>query len=774
MLSVLEQRETELKEARDAALEIAKVKAEFAAVVSHEIRTPLNGVLGMLNLLNEGVDPERQKEYLNVAISSGDTLMALINDILDFSKIDAGKLEVDVTDFNLRDVLEEVAALFSEKAQSKDIELSLDIPPDLPRMVAGDVTRLRQILNNLLSNAIKFTDYGEVILSVRFQELEGFGIRADFAVRDTGIGIPGEAKERIFELFRQADTGITRKFGGAGLGLAISKRLVELLGGRLLVESSPGEGSTFSFSAQLGVKEAANPDRCFIGQRLIIAVKNPSTAGYLKNTLESFGCECRNGRTEQEVLSASAEFVEDRRLVICLLDPAMCDSEYSGFIRNIREIGETEERIKIVILTRPYFYVRDPKNIEATLDKPVRLSALKRVIRQIIQGMGPKSIPGDLGHNIQSLRASRQGRILIVDDNRTNQLVAKAMLGESGYQTDIAADGQEAVSMVTGQDYDLVLMDCNMPVMDGYDATLKIRSLHGKPGRVPIFAMTAVDNPNDFRRCLDVGMNDILIKPIRLADLRKKIAKLFDQEQDLLERMTSAKAFSIDDDSFDNLVKAIGHKVSEIIDAFFGDTPNYLDQLGIALRSRDWARLKSVTHSLKGSSNNLGANILGSICREIEELVNEKEVPEVRVESLLGDLRREYGAVTRNLMQKLESLGCSRKVKDPGEHKLVLVVDDDRGTRLTITHTLEAAGLLTEQASNGQQAIEKFIQFSPDLIIMDAIMPIKDGFEASKEIKQLPNGRRTEILIITGLENDESVELAFQCGAADFIPKPIN
>ncbi|MCI0667517.1 MAG: EAL domain-containing protein [Methylococcaceae bacterium] len=773
MMSVLEQRESELKDARDAALKTAKAKAEFAAVVSHEIRTPLNGVLGMLNLLNEGVDPERQKEYLNVAISSGDTLMVLINDILDFSKIDAGKLEIDAVDFNLRDALEDVAALFAERAQSKDIELSLDIPPDLPRVVAGDVTRLRQILNNLLSNAIKFTDYGEVILSVCFQELEGHRVLTEFSVRDTGIGIPVEARERIFEAFRQASTGTTRNFGGTGLGLTICKRLVELLGGELRVESSPN-GSTFAFSTEFSVKEAAGSDPCLTGQRMVVAVKNPTTASYLKRTLESFGCECRIGRTEQEVLSILSTTAGNHGLVFCLLDPGLCESDFSGFIRELRQSAQSTQMIKIIILTRPNFYERDGKCIDATLDKPVRMAALKRVIRQIIDGTGMKPVTEHRDPKIHPIKKVRQVRILIVDDNRFNQQVAKAMVNESGYQADIAADGQEAVRLVADYNYGLILMDCNMPVMDGYDATLKIRSLPGDPARVPIFAMTAVDNPSDIRRCLDVGMNDFLIKPINLQALRKKLAKLFNPDQDSAESSGPARTSSIDDESFENLVIAIGHKVGEIIDVFFGDTPNYLDQVGIAHRNQDWVRLKSVTHSLKGSAHNLGANILGSICREIEELVNEKEVPEARIESLIGDLRREYSSVERNLRHKLESLRFTRRVTNTGENKMVLVVDDDRGTRLTITNALEKDGLLIEQAGNGQQAIDKFIQFNPELIIMDAIMPVMDGFEASKKIKQLPNGRQTEILIVTGLENDESVELAFDCGATDFIPKPIN
>lgn len=774
MMSVLEQRESELKEARDSALETARSKAEFAAVVSHEIRTPLNGVLGMLNLLNEVGDLERQQEYLNVALSSGDKLMSLINDILDFSKLDAGKLEVDLSHFNLRDALEDVSALFVEKAQSKDVELCLDLPSDLPRIVVGDVNRLHQILNNLLSNAIKFTDYGEVILSVRTVKLNNARIRADFAIKDTGIGIPDEAKARIFESFRQADRGIARNFGGTGLGLTICKQLVELMGGQLEVQSKPNVGSTFSFSTEFEVKEDYTQELCFQGTPVILADKNAVTLEYLQNNLESWGCVCQSSGSEAEVLQNLFQVLQTANLAICIVDPAACESEFTCFIQEIHQTAKAGQQVKIVLLTRPCFSEIDTRNIDATIDKPVRLAALKRVISQVIDADPSKSLSAERMHTIRSVTKYYRGRLLVVDDNRTNQMVAKSMLMESGFLADVASDGHEALRLAQDNLYELILMDCNMPVMDGYEATRKIRELNGENGQVPIFAMTAVDNPNEIRRCLDVGMNDFLLKPINLTMLRKKMAKLFDLNSDAVSRVRTDKASSIDDESFNSLAKAVGDKVGEIINAFFADTPNYLDQLGAAIKIKDWRRVKSLSHTLKGSSNNLGANVFGSICREIEELLAANDISEDRVYTLVSDLKTEYSYVVESLLEKQRAREWSGNAKDAGEHKLVLVVDDDRSIRLTIARGLEADGMLVEQAGDGQQAIEKFIQFNPDLIIMDAMMPVKDGFTASREIKQLPNGRRTEILIITGLENEESVEAAFKNGATDFITKPIH
>lgn len=771
MMAVLEQREFELKDARDAALETARAKAEFAAVVSHEIRTPLNGVLGMLNLLNEIGVPDRQREYLDVAINSGDALLVLINDILDFSKIEAGKLELEVVEFGLRECLEDVAVLFAEKAQTKNIDLCLTAPTDLPDLVAGDVTRLRQILNNLLSNAIKFTDSGEVILKAAFKtDSEGQSL-FEFAVSDTGIGIPDDAQHKIFESFRQADGSTTRKFGGTGLGLTICKQLIDLLGGELQVVSTEGQGSSFSFSIALKIIKEYVSERNSLDQNVLVVEPNATSRNYLVETLESLGCNCIAGATEREIFSLVGSS-ECGRVDICLFDPSACESQINEFANKIRrKLGSAETRY--VILTRPCFIEPAADNFDAILNKPVRLSALKKCVRELMNG---QTICPVVESRISPFKVSEMGagRILIVDDNRTNQLVAKAMLGESGFQADVASNGQEAVSLVIRKNYDVILMDCNMPVMDGYEATRKIRSFSGKAGRIPIFAMTAVDNPHDIRRCLDIGMNDCLIKPLNLAILRKKLSDMF------RKAVVSGEVNRLDPDarinleSFENLENAMGAKVSEIIDAFLADTPNYIKQIESAIKQKDWVALMGVAHSLKGSSRNLGANMFGSICREIEDLAQEDDITELQVKKLFADLKNEFTHVETCLKQKLASFEGARVLSNRGKSELVLVVDDDRSTRLTIANALGADGLKIEQAANGQQAIEKFCQYGPDLIIMDAVMPVKNGFEASREIKQLPEGRMTPILMITALENDESVERAFKSGAADFIPKPIN
>ncbi len=771
MMAVLEERETELKETRDAALQSAQIKAEFAAVVSHEIRTPLNGVLGMLNLLKEIGVPERQREYLNIAINSGDTLQELINDILDFSKIEAHKLELEKAGFNLRENIENTAALFAERAYSKDIELCLSVPPDCPAVVKGDVTRLRQILNNLLSNAIKFTDSGSVELSVECLPQEnGQQPQFYFAVKDTGIGIPVEAQERIFDSFRQADGSTTRQFGGTGLGLTISRQLIELMGGRLDVDSASGQGSTFSFSIPMEAVSASAPETIFAKQHVLVMDRTRCSRLSLTRTLSALGCRCDSAVTEQEALSMLGAHYKPP-IQVCFFDQKSCDSPSTAFPIKARSAA-SNPAMRLVMLTQPSITEHDLHEVDATLFKPVRYSALKQSLLALPIETEPQS------STIETATITRSGnrRILIVDDNRTNQMVAKAMLSESGYLADVASNGKEAVNFVSQNSYDLVLMDCNMPVMDGYEATQKIRQLPHQSGRTPIFAMTAIDNPQDVQRCLDIGMDGFLIKPLNLQVLRKTLDELFQKHTHAIEAAPSPTIDSryIDVESFSNLQRAMGDKIRELADAFMSDGTTYMVQLDKALDLEDWPQITHLAHVLKGSAGNIGANVFASIAREIEDLARAKKLTVPHAKTLLPDLKEEFVHIGETLENMLAGNLNTAKDHISGKQESVLIADDDKSTRLTIAEALRSDGIHIEHASNGQESVIKFQQVKPDLVIMDAMMPIMNGFDACRKIRSLTEGQSTPILIITALENDETIECAFRSGAADFIPKPIN
>lgn len=774
MMSLLEERQTELQVARDRALETARVKAEFAAVVSHEIRTPLNGVLGMLNLLKEVGVPEKQKQYLDVAIQSGDDLLHLINDILDFSKIDAGMLELEYIDFDLRARLEDVLILFAEEAQRKNITPCLSIPSDLPLTVNGDLTRLRQILSNFLSNAIKFTERGEILLSVSYQKADKKHWLFAFSVKDTGIGIPRDAQKRIFDSFSQADSSTTRKFGGTGLGLTICRQLIDLLGGRLTVDSSPGKGSTFSFSLGLEVIQEYKAEPIFKGRTCLVMDENKHNCDYLVDMLSSFGCLCSTARGEEDLFrkQANREW-QHSPFDILLFDPEACQFNVHRFLERIRSQQNPLAK-RLVILMSPALFRYADVDVDTTLSLPVRYEKLRQCLeRQFSRHVSDKQLFGQ--SYIPARRPASDIQILVVDDNRTNQLVAKAMLNESGYLVDVAASGRDAVEYVSRKNYDLVLMDCNMPDMDGYEATKRIRSLAGNSASVPVFAMTAADNARDIKKCLDVGMDDYLIKPLALEVLRQKLNKLF--QLSISESAVSTEVDQsdpIDADSFSNLEITMGNKIGEIIDVFLTDAPTYIADLQNAVDTEDWVRVADVAHSLKGSSRNLGANHFASVCREIEDFSSKGALTAKLAKELLSDLEMEYRKVELMLTKKLAQLADSKYKRGHGKGEIVLIVDDDRSTRWTIANALELDGLHIEQAANGREAVDKFSVIKPDLVIMDAVMPVMDGFNASLEIKRTLEGRKTPILMITALENDESIERAFRSGAADFIPKPIN
>jgi diguanylate cyclase (GGDEF)-like protein len=771
MMAVLEEREAELKEARDAALQSAQIKAEFAAVVSHEIRTPLNGVLGMLNLLKEIGVPERQREYLNIAINSGDTLQELINDILDFSKIEAHKLELEKVEFNLRENIEDTTALFAEKAYSKDIELCLSIRPHCPAVVIGDVTRLRQILNNLLSNAIKFTHRGSVELSVEYRQQEN-GHQPQqlyFAVKDTGIGIPEEAQERIFDSFRQADGSTTRQFGGTGLGLTISRQLIELMGGHLEVASTAGEGSTFSFSIPMEVASSSAPDTPLAKQHVLVMDRTPCSRLSIAQTLTALGCRCDSAETEQEALSMLGPH-NAPPIQVCFFDEKSCASLPAAFAVKARTAA-SNPAMRLIMLTHPSITEHELHEIDATLYKPVRHSALKQSLLALPVETKPQ-LPD--AETAAATRSSSR-RILIVDDNRTNQMVAKAMLSESGYLADVASNGKEAVKFVSQKSYDLVLMDCNMPVMDGYDATKNIRQLPPGSARTPIFAMTAIDNSQDVQRCLDVGMDGCLIKPLNLQVLREKLNELFHKDTHILDAAPSAALISnIDVDIFSTLQRTMGDKIREIVDAFTDDGASYLAQLEQALDRQDWPQVTHLAHVLKGSARNLGANVFASIARELEDLARANKLTVPHANTLFLELKEEFAQLGEALGNMLAGNFNNVKNRISDKQESVLIVDDDKSTRLTIAEALRSDGLQIEHAANGEEGVSKFQQVKPDLVIMDAMMPIMNGFDACRKIRSLTEGQSTPILIITALENDETIECAFRSGAADFIPKPIN
>jgi diguanylate cyclase (GGDEF)-like protein len=792
MMGVLEQREAELKASRDEALRTALMKAQFAAMVSHEVRTPLNGVVGMLDLLKEMRLNKQQQECVDIAWNSSCQLIELINDILDFSKMEAGKLELDEVDFDLRKLIEEVIELLGKQAQQKGLELGYLLEPGVPERVRGDSLRLRQVLTNLIGNAVKFTDNGEVALKVSVPAEAASGAdlsKLRFDVSDTGIGMAEDAAAHIFESFAQAEASTTRKYGGTGLGLAISKHLVDLMGGDIHVFSKEGVGSTFWFTTQcrVGAPQAENAvELPWKGIPVLVVEESEIVRSFLTQSLTRLGMQCRAVPTGGAALAELARMRSEGagyRLVVS--DLGMTNDDGEDLVRCIRSDAALSA-VRLLLLDR--YGSPQPSNLatgvtagNAYLGKPLRLDRLIEAVQRALSNEQAVAVTMPQMAIDSTLGSRREYRVLVVEDNRTNQMVAAGMLNINNCQCEFAGNGREAVEAARSRRFDLILMDCNMPEMDGYEATAHIRNYEEQLARrTPIVAMTANTQQGDAEKCLAAGMDDYLAKPITLVELRRKLERwLARMPANAVERSGSATGGAMGDADEGTLDRAVFEKLREIlgpalqqaVTPFLEDTPTYLAQLEHAVDIDDAESARTMAHSIKGSSGNLGALQLSQLAKDAEELARELRLSDIR--PLLPQLRHAFDAVAAELGNEMV-LEDRMTVQHEDEAAQVLVVDDDRSTRGALRYTLQRDGFHVEEAADGEQALKMLKRMRPDVILMDAMMPVMDGFTACARVQNLPNGSSIPVLMITALEDKSSVERAFAAGASDFIPKPIH
>jgi len=668
MEDIMARREAEraMAEARDAAIESARLKTEFLANMSHEIRTPMNGIIGMTGLLLDTDLSVRQKDFAETIAESSEALLKIINDILDFSKIEAGMVVFEEIDFDVNEVVEGVVDLFAERAMSKGIELSVVISQGVSEILRGDPGRLRQVLTNLVGNALKFTEEGEVRVSVHAGTDSPKEAQLRFEIEDTGIGISQEQQARLFQAFVQADGSTTRRYGGSGLGLAICKRLVTQMGGEIALDSEPGRGSRFSFTAAFR-KPASVADRRtrrFDGMRALVIDDNPTVRAAIAHSLEPWGVAIAEAPGAEDAMRTLEDAASEGRMFdVVFFDTDLRSAAGDGIACSIRSDARFAgvRIVRIASLDWAEDNVEDGK-ADGLLIKPIKQKAALRCLEAVIASEEtpvPISVESSATSSAATLQRDRASlRVLVAEDSMVNQKVVLFQLRKLGCDVDSVTDGESAVSAARTGNYDVILMDCQMPRLDGIESTRQIREFEAMgTRRAWIIAMTAHSMVGDREICIEAGMDDYLGKPVRMRELEEALARCparraddeTEEEPDWATVVSHATLAS-----FRELEEECGQSILEaVIDLFFETTPPVFQEARCALGRDDAASLARLAHTLKGSCSNFGARRMREACAQLEALALGGSLDGAG--PLLEQMEKEFGYVRTALENELSA-----------------------------------------------------------------------------------------------------------------------